>query len=74
MAHEGKIKSICATWLWRINNNDCKLSTYWGRDKKNDIAQTIISKAFFSNEDVWILLASKGQINNISALVQIMAR
>ena len=48
--------------------------THWGRDK-----MAAIFKCIFLNENVWILIkislkyVPKGPINNIPALVQIMA-
>ena len=52
---------------------------YWGRDKTDAISQTTFSNAFFFNENVWIPIKTslkfvpRGLINNIPALVQIMA-
>ena len=52
--------------------------TYWGQDEIDANLQTKLSSAFL-NENVWISLkislkiAPKVGINNISALVQIMA-
>ena len=51
--------------------------THWGRDKMNDISRHF--KWIFVNENIWIPIkiwlkfVSKGSINNIPALVQIMA-
>ena len=56
-----------------------KLLTHWGRDKMAAISQTTLSIAFFGNENVRISIkfslkfVPKGPINNIPALVQIMA-
>ena len=53
------------------------LLTHWGRDKMADISH--IFKSNFLTEDMWIALdislkfIPKGPINNIPALVQIMA-
>ena len=53
--------------------------THWGRDKMDAILQTTSSSAFFFNENVWIQIqismkfVPKGPVNNIPALVQIMA-
>ena len=47
----------------------------WGRDNVAAISQTTFSNAFF-NENIWIslkILLKFARINNISALVQIMA-
>ena len=67
----------CLSWEhdgsvpWRL--------THWGRDKMDAISQTPFSNAFFFNESVWIPIkisskfVPKGPINNIPALVQIMA-
>ena len=55
------------------------LSTHWGRDKMAAISQTTLSNAFFVNEnarisiEISLKLVPKGPINNIPALVQIMA-
>ena len=52
--------------------------THWGRDKMDAILQTTLSNGFF-NENAWISLkislkfVPKVQIDNIRALVQIMA-
>ena len=54
-------------------------SIHWGRDKMNAISQTTFLKCVFQNENVWIPIKfslkfiPKGPINNIPALVQIMA-
>ena len=53
--------------------------THWGRDKMDTTSQTTFSRAFSLNENVWISIkislkfVPKGPINNIPALVQIMA-
>ena len=53
--------------------------THWGRDKMAAISQKTLSIAFFVNENVRISIefslkfVPKGPINNIPALVQIMA-
>ena len=53
--------------------------THWGRNKMADISQTTTSNAILLNENIWISLklslkfVPKGRINNIPALVQIMA-
>ena len=53
--------------------------THWGRDKMDAISQTTFPSTFFLNENVWIPIkislkfVPKGRINNIPALVQIMA-
>ena len=53
--------------------------THWGRDKMDAISQTTFFKCIFLNENVWIPIkislkfVPKGPINNIPALVQIMA-
>ena len=55
------------------------LITHWGRDNMTDTFSDVIFKWIFLNEDVWILIkislkfVSYGPINNIPALVQIMA-
>ena len=52
--------------------------TQWDRDEMNNISQTTFKRIFF-NENVWISIkislkfVPKGPINNIPALVQIMA-
>ena len=52
---------------------------HWGRDTMDAISQTIFSNAFFLNENASIAIkislkfVPKGLINNITALVQIMA-
>ena len=52
---------------------------HWGRDKMTVFSQTTFSNAFSLNENVWILInislkfIPKVQIENIPALVQIMA-
>ena len=63
--------------------NDSNLNTatltHWGWNKMAAISQTTFSNAFSWNENVWIAInispkfVHKGQINNIPALVQIMA-
>ena len=53
--------------------------THWGRDKMDATSQTTLSNAFSLNENVRISIKNslkfvpKGSINNIPALVQIMA-
>ena len=53
--------------------------THWGREEMDAITQTTFSSAFFLKENVWIptiislKFVPKGPINNIPALVQIMA-
>ena len=53
--------------------------TYWGQDKMVALSQTILSIAFFVNENVRISIkfslkfVPKGPISKIPALVQIMA-
>ena len=53
--------------------------THWGRYKMTTIFQTTFFKCIYLNENVWIpikislKIAPKGPINNIPALVQIMA-
>ena len=53
--------------------------THWGRDKMDAISQTPFSSAFFFNENIWISIkislkfVPKSPINNIPALVQIIA-
>ena len=53
--------------------------THWGRDKMATVSQTTLSNAIFLNENVRISIeislkfVPEGPINNISALVQIMA-
>ena len=50
--------------------------THWGRDKMADISQTIFSNAFLEwkcMDFAWLKCVSQVRINNISALVQIMA-
>ena len=56
-----------------------KALTHWGRDEIDAILKTTFFKCIFLNENVWIALkislefVPKFQINNIPALVQIMA-
>ena len=51
----------------------------WGRDKMDTISQTTFVKCIFLNENVWtpikisLKFVPKSPINNIPALVQIMA-
>ena len=53
--------------------------THWDRDKMDAMSQTTFSKCIFLNENVWIPIkislkfVPKGPINNIQAMVQIMA-
>ena len=53
--------------------------THWGWNKIVNILLMAISNAFFFNENIWISIdillkfVAKGQINNVPALVQIMA-
>ena len=53
--------------------------THWGWDEMNNISQMTFFKRIFFNENVWISIkislkfVPKGPINNIPALVQIMA-
>ena len=53
--------------------------THWGRNHIDAISHTTFSNEFFFNENIWILIkislkfVPKGPINNIPALVQIMA-
>ena len=53
--------------------------THWGWDKMDAISQTTFSSAFSWNENVWIPIkislkfVPEGPMNNIPALVQIMA-
>ena len=52
---------------------------HWDRDKMAAIFEPTFSTAFFSSENIWISIkislgfVPKGPINNIPALVQIMA-
>ena len=65
-----------AVWEW-INNFIPPLLTHWGRGKMATISQTTLS--IFLNENVRMSIkislkfVSKGPINNIPVLVQIMA-
>ena len=62
----------------QCNKMLCRLS-HWGRDKMATIFADDIFKWIFSNENVWIAVTislkfvPEGPINNIPALVQIMA-
>ena len=53
--------------------------THWGREKVDAISQTTFLNSFFMNENIWISIqislkfVPKASINNISAMVQIMA-
>ena len=54
--------------------------THWGRDKTDDISQMTTFKCILVIENVWILIkiplksvVPQGPIDNIPALVQIMA-
>ena len=57
----------------------CPSLKHWGRDNMAAISMTTLSNAFFFNENVLISIkislkfVPKGPINNIQALVQIMA-
>ena len=68
--------------LWNGGPEHTYGLTHWGRDKMAAISQTTFSSAFFKfffNENIWIPITismkfvPKGPINNIPALVQIMA-
>ena len=54
--------------------------THWGQDNMAPISQITLSSKFSWLKNIWILirislkLVPKGPINNISALIQIMAR
>ena len=75
----GKIGSI--SWILMLGlpcvSRSSAASTHWGRDKMATIFD--IFKCIFLNENVWISIKislkciCKGPINNILALVQIMA-
>ena len=58
--------------------SDSFLLTLWGRDKMKHFADDIFKRIFFK-ENIWISIKiwlksiPRGQINNISALVQTMA-
>ena len=60
-------------WYWL-----CR-STHWGRDKMAAISQTTFWNIYIFNENVWIPIKisrtfiPKGPINNIPALVRVMA-
>ena len=62
-----------------LSSDDLTLFIYWGRDKMATNFLTTFSKCIFLNEEVWIWIkiwlkiVPKGAINNIPALVQIMA-
>ena len=53
--------------------------SYWGWDKMVDISQTTFYKCIFLNENIWIpntislKFVPRGRINNMPALVRIMA-
>ena len=55
-----------------------QLLTHWGWDKMDNISQMTFSTIFLSTKKVWVLIklslkfVSKGPINNIPTLVQIM--
>ena len=57
------------------NRNGIWSLTHWGRDKMAVISQTILSNAFWMEISIKISLkfVPKGLINNIPALVQVMA-
>ena len=66
---------IILSWEWKI---DMKQG-HWGRDKMDAFFADDIFKCIFFKENVWISITislkfvPKGPINNIPALVQIMA-
>ena len=49
--------------------------THWGRDKMDAISQTTLSNTFLRMKmlELWLKFVPEGPINNIPALVQIMA-
>ena len=65
--------------LWQLYYPSINMLTHWGWDEINNISKTTFSNVFFFNENVWISIkislkfVPKGPINNIPALVQIMA-
>ena len=74
--------SIKCIWKYHLWNGVHFVSTWltrWGRDKMDALSQTPFFKCIFVNENVWIPIkislkfVSKGPINNIPPLVQIMA-
>ena len=71
------VKQIQGNFI-AINLNPVFL-THWSRDKMDAISQTTFSSAFSWKKNVWFPIkisqkfVPKGPINNISALVQIMA-
>ena len=64
---------------WVTNRRQASILTHWGRYKMDAIWSDDIFKCIFLNENVWIPIkislkfVSKGPINNIPALAQIMA-
>ena len=69
-----------ASWcICTSSKRDHKWLTHWGRNKIDAISQTTFSNAISFNENVWIPIkislkfVPKGRINNIPALVLIMA-
>ena len=67
--------------MFQVTLHACSIRgdlTHWGRDKMDAIFQTPFSNGFFFYKNVWISIkislkfVSKGLINNIAALVEIM--
>ena len=80
--HDGEIRMRVLPVLLSIceeNPSGSVSLTHWGQDKTVDISQTTFSDVIFLNEDARISIdislkfVPKGQINEIPALVQIMA-
>ena len=75
------VTATCTCWTgcWEGPVRGRHPLTYWGRDKMDAISQTIYSSAFFMDENIWIPIkislkfVPEGPVNNIPALVQIMA-
>ena len=64
--------------IWRYYSHS--YLTHWGRDEMNNISQTTFSNVYssmkmfeFRSKFHWLKFVPKGPINNIPALVQIMA-
>ena len=73
------VRTIDTFYYWGKCKYPGPLLIHWGRDKMATIFQTTFSNAFFFNDKVKILIkislkfVPKGPINNIPALIQIMA-
>ena len=78
--HYNKNKRLtCMKADYTAINQASSTLTNWGRDKMAGVFSGDVFKCIFMNENIWISikislkLVPKGSINNIPALVQIMA-